>query len=181
MAHPGKKLLFMGANLHQIKEWNFEQGLDWELLKQPEHGKMQRFFRDLNHFYLENAPFWEIDFTWDGFSWISNDDYSQSIISFRRMDKEGNELIAVCNFQPLTRTNYRIGVPRPGIYAEVFSTENIQYGGSGLTNGKSIQADAEPMHGFEQSLELTIPGLSVFYLKRVADAPARKIEKKSGF
>ncbi len=179
MAHPGKKLLFMGSEFAQIKEWNFEQGLDWELLKQPEHGKMQRFFRDLNHFYLENAPFWEIDFTWDGFSWISNDDYSQSIISFRRMDKEGNELIAVCNFQPLTRTNYRIGVPRPGIYAEVFSTENIQYGGSGLTNGKSIQADAEPMHGFEQSLELTIPGLSVFYLKRVADAPARKIEKKA--
>ena len=174
MAHPGKKLMFMGSEFAQYKEWNFEQGLDWGLLQQPEHEKMHRFFKELNHFYLENSPLWEIDFTWDGFAWISNDDYNQSVISFRRMDQAGNEIIAVCNFQPLLRQEYRIGVPEPGIYAELFSTDSKAYGGAGVTNGKRLQAEAEPMHGFQQSLALTLPPLSVFYLKRVADAPALK-------
>jgi 1,4-alpha-glucan branching enzyme len=165
MAHPGKKLIFMGTEFSQFIEWNYKQQLDWTLLDYEQHRRQQNFFRDLNHFYLNTPALWEIDFSWEGFSWISNDDYTQSVIAFRRIDKSGRELIAVCNFQPVRRDNYRIGAPYAGVYEEVFSSDAPQYGGSGISNGSSIRSEKTPMHGCEQSISLTLPPLSVIYLK----------------
>ncbi len=168
MSHPGKKLTFMGCEFGQFNEWNYNTQLDWEVLQYPRHQELQRFVKELNNFYKENAQLWEIDFTWDGFRWISLDDFSQSVIAFRRIDKSGNEIIAVCNFQPMLREHYRIGVPFDGKYCEVFNSDAIEYGGTGITNGSEIYADADsPMHGCEQSIELTLPPMSVMYFKCV--------------
>ena len=164
MAHPGKKLNFMGTEFAQEIEWNYEQELDWCLLSDERHAQMQRFSKDLNHFYLEHAPLWEVDFSWEGFSWISNDDYTQSVIAFRRFDKEGNELMVVCNFLPVLREKYCIGAPYPGVYEEIFSSDAVIYGGSGLSNGAEIKTqDDEPMHGMEQSICLNLAPLSVLF------------------
>ncbi len=165
MAHPGKKLIFMGTEFSQFIEWNYEKELDWLLLDYEQHRKQKQFFHDLNHFYLENAPLWEVDFSWEGFSWISNDDYTQSVIAFRRFDKSGGELIIVCNFLPIRRDDYRIGAPYEGIYEEVFSSDDKKYGGSGITNGNSIRSSEPGMHGFAQSISLTLPPLSAIFLR----------------
>ena len=165
MAHPGKKLNFMGTEFAQEIEWNYEQELDWCLLSDERHAQMQRFSKDLNHFYLEHSPLWEVDFSWEGFSWISNDDYTQSVIAFRRFDKEGNELMVVCNFLPVLREKYCIGAPYPGVYEEIFSSDAVIYGGSGLSNGAEIKTqDDEPMHGMEQSICLNLAPLSVVFI-----------------
>ncbi len=174
MAHPGKKLLFMGSEFGQFIEWNYEKELDWLLLQYPQHRKQQSFFRDLNHFYLDTPALWEVDFSWEGFSWISNDDYTQSVIAFRRIDKNGGELVVVCNFVPVERKGYRIGAPTPGIYEEVFSSDRAEYGGSGITNGNTIKTSAVPMHGCEESMELELPPMSVLYLRCRRKKPQRK-------
>jgi len=165
MAHPGKKLIFMGTEFGQFIEWNYEKELDWLLLEYDQHRKQQKFFKDLNHFYLHTPALWEIDFSWEGFAWISNDDYNQSVIAFRRIGKSGSEVIAVCNFLPAGHDNYRIGVPYGGIYAEIFSSDNSEYGGHGVTNGDNIKCENVPMHGCEQSVVLKLPPLSVIFLK----------------
>lgn len=174
MAHPGKKLLFMGSEFGQFIEWNYEKELDWLLLQYPQHRKQQSFFRDLNHFYLDTPALWEVDFSWEGFSWISDDDYTQSVIAFRRIDKNGGELVVVCNFVPVERKGYRIGAPTPGIYEEVFSSDRAEYGGSGITNGNTIKTSAVPMHGCEESMELDLPPMSVLYLRCRRKKPQRK-------
>ncbi|HIS78771.1 MAG TPA: 1,4-alpha-glucan branching protein GlgB [Candidatus Caccousia stercoris] len=174
MAHPGKKLLFMGSEFGQFIEWNYEKELDWLLLQYPQHRKQQSFFRDLNHFYLDTPALWEVDFSWEGFSWISNDDYTQSVIAFRRIDKNGGELVVVCNFVPVGRKGYRIGAPTPGIYEEVFSSDRAAYGGSGITNGDTIKTTAVPMHGCEESMELDLPPMSVLYLRCRRKKPQRR-------
>ena len=187
MAHPGKKLQFMGTEFAQKNEWNFEKELEWSLLQYPEHQQAQAFFKAVNHFYLSRPELWEIDFSWEGFEWISNDDYKQSVIAFRRKAKDGRELVAVCNFVPVQRENYCIGVPYRGMWAEVFSSDAKEFGGGGVTNGSSIKTQDVPMHGCEQSVSLTLPGDSVFFLecvkktpKRVRRAAARKPAAKAG-
>ena len=164
MAHPGKKLLFMGQEFAQKKEWNYETQLDWELLEQPAHKQMEQFSQDLNKFYLDNAALWQDDDSWQGFSWISHDDYQQSVIAFRRIDDDGNEIIAICNFCPVQRNDYKIGVPKEGRYQVVFNTDAAVYGGSGVTE-KKFQTLPIAMHGFEQCISLTLAPLSVLYLK----------------
>ena len=109
MAHPGKKLTFMGAEIGQFDEWNSTEELQWGLLGFEKHKKLNDFFRALNEFYKANSCMYEVDFTWEGFNWIHHDDYQQSVIAFRRIDKEGNNIIVVCNFQPMYRENYGIG------------------------------------------------------------------------
>ena len=174
MAHPGKKLLFMGCEIGQFIEWNYEKELDWLLLQYPQHQKQKAFFRALNHFYLKTPALWEVDFSWEGFSWISNDDYTQSVIAFRRIDKSGNEIVIVCNFVPVERMDYRIGVPIAGIYEEIFSSDREEFGGSGITNGDTIRSVPEPMHGCEESISLHLPPLSVIYLRCRRKKPRRK-------
>lgn len=164
-AHPGKKLNFMGTEFGQVIEWNYEQGLDWLLLDYDNHRKTQDFNRDLNKFYLANSPLWAKDESWEGFSWICHDDYMQSIISFRRIDAEGNEIIVVCNFVPVARDNYKIGVPYEGTYEQVFSTDDEKYGGTGVVQNGKIKSEDYSMHGYEQSITLDIPAMSVMYFK----------------
>lgn len=178
MAHPGKKLIFMGTEFGQFKEWDFNSELDWILLNYPAHKQMKDFFKKINHFYIENSPLWEIDFSWEGFSWISNDDYTQSVISFRRIDKKDNEIIVVCNFLPVKRRNYRIGVPFKGIYSEIFNSDSAEFGGSGIKNSDKIISDDMPLHSYSNSVELTLPPMSVIYLKPPAPNKKKNVNKK---
>ncbi len=179
MGHPGKKLQFMGTGFAQKNEWNFEKELEWGLLQYEEHQQAQRFFKAVNHFYLSRPELWEIDFSWEGFEWISNDDYTQSVIAFRRKAKNGSELVAVCNFVPVEREDYKIGVPYWGAWAEVFTSDAKEFGGGGVTNGKNIRTLDEPMHGCEQSVSLTLPGCSVFFLECVKRSEKPKPKAKA--
>lgn len=178
MAHPGKKLTFMGAELGQFDEWNSTEELQWGLLSYEKHQMLHHFFHDLNEFYLSNPCMYEIDFTWEGFSWIHHDDYQQSVIAFRRIDKEGKNVIVVCNFQPMYREDYIIGVPDKGTYSEIFNSDDVQYGGTGITNGDKIKTQNIPEHGFDQSIILNLPPMSAIYLKCTRKAPVRKPKTK---
>ena len=170
MVHPGKKLLFMGQEFGQMNEWNYQGQLDWNLLDFDSHRNLLKFNEKLNKFYAENPPMWQNDDSWGGFSWISNDDYKQSVIAFRRIDDNGEEIIAVCNFVPVERRDYRIGIPAKGTYKVVFNSDSTEFGGAGLSE-KSYKSEAIGMHGFDDSISLTLAPLSVMYLKL---APARK-------
>ncbi len=163
-AHPGKKLLFMGQEFAQMKEWDYKSQLDWNLMEFESHRNMMKFSEKLNKFYVENSPLWENDDSWSGFSWISNDDYKQSVIAFRRIDDSGNEIIAVCNFVPVERRDYKIGVPYKGRYKLVFNTDAEEFGGTGVS-AKTVTSKHYAMHGFEESISLTLAPLSVIYLK----------------
>ena len=163
-AHPGKKLLFMGQEFGQRREWDYKKELEWFMLDYPNHKTLLEFSKALNKFYLNTAALWENDDSWKGFSWISNDDYRQSVIAFRRIDDSGNEIIAVCNFVPVGRENYKIGVPYEGTYTLAFDSDAVAFGGSGRAL-KKVKSDEYGMHGFDQSIELTLPPLSVQYYK----------------
>lgn len=173
-AHPGKKLLFMGQEFAQFIEWNYKNELDWLLLDYDAHKNMQRYVSELNKLYLKTSEFWEIDYSWDGFGWISNDDNTQSIIAFRRIDKSGNEIITICNFVPVARENYRIGVPKKGTYKRIFCSESEKYGGMVSAGAKSYKSESVPMHGFGNSVALDIPAMSVSYFKVPAARPKKK-------
>ena len=175
MAHPGKKLMFMGQEFGQKNEWNYQSQLDWQLLDDIQHKQMLLFSEKLNKFYLENSPLWQNDDSWTGFTWISNDDYKQSVIAFRRIDDNGDEIIAVCNFVPVERLDYKIGVPKKGKYKLVFNSDAVEFGGSGITE-KSVKSEHFSMHGFDDSVSLKLAPLSVIYLKY---QPTKKKTTKS--
>ena len=166
MAHPGKKLLFMGSEFGQFIEWNYEQGLDWLLLDYDMHKKLQSYVRDLNFFYKSTPAMWQIDYSWEGFSWISSDDCDNSVIAFRRIDEKGKEIIVVCNFTPVPRNDYKIGVPSRSAYKIIFNSDDKAYGGEGGGNRDKIKWEKTPMHGFEQSISLDLPPMSTIYLKK---------------
>ncbi|MBQ0084307.1 MAG: 1,4-alpha-glucan branching protein GlgB [Clostridiales bacterium] len=174
MAHPGKKLLFMGQEFAQFIEWNYKQELDWLLLDYDAHKQMLEYVKTLNKFYLTHSELWEIDYSWEGFNWISNDDNSQSIIAFRRINKSGEEIIAVCNFVPVARSGYRIGVTQKGSYKPVLCSEWKKFGGSVETPQKSVKSEQIAMHGCEHSIALDIPAMSVTYYKRNTTKPKKK-------
>ena len=186
MAHPGKKLMFMGEEFAQFREWDYENGLEWFLVDEYEnHRNYQKFSKNLNHFYLEHPQFWERDFSWEGFSWISNDDFRQSIIIFRRFDSKGNEIIVVCNFVPVERKSYCFGVPYAGKYTEVFNSSSVD--GTPCTNG-TVKSVDKAMHGFEQSICIDIPAFSCMYFtikkeeikkKKKDDHVKKTVTKKS--
>lgn len=177
MSHPGKKLLFMGGEFGQFIEWRFAEALDWLLLKYPLHAKLQQFVKTLNQCYLEHPEFWQIDYDWKGFEWISCDDTDNSVIAFIRRGREaGREMIVVCNFTPVVRRDYRIGINQAGTYQEILNSDDEQFGGSGVPSGTRkdgivlVESEAVPMHGREQSLVLTLPPLAVIYLTCVIKA-----------
>ena len=160
MAHPGKKLLFMGGEIAQFIEWRYYEQIEWKLLEYEKHKQFQEFVKALNHFYTENKPFWEIDDSWDGFRWINADDSERSIISFVRCGKRKNdEIIVVCNFTPVKYENYILGVPRSGNYTTVFSS-------NGIGDNKSINAKKIPFKSMPYTITLDIAPMSAVYLKR---------------
>lgn len=173
MTHPGKKLVFMGGEFGQFIEWDFTKELDWFLLEYDKHRQLQDYVRDLNHFYLAHPALWQNDNDWHGFQWIACDDNSQSVISFRRVDAKGKEVVVVCNFCPVTREHYCIGAAKAGTYIPVLSSDDVKYGGTG-TPLKPVKAKAKPMHGLKYSIELTLPPLSTVYYEREAPQRTRK-------
>ena len=164
MAHPGKKLNFMGYEIGQFAEWDHSKEIEWFMLNYEYHRKLNIYIKALNDFYLNNSELWEIDYSWDGFRWISNDDYEQNIISFKRINKSGNELIAVVNFSPTERHQYMIGA-NEGTYTEVFNTNASEFGGTGSGNHSTIVSSGGAIHGYDSHISLTVPPLSVIFLK----------------
>lgn len=165
MAHPGKKLNFMGYEVGQFTEWNHEKEIEWFMTNYEYHKKLNIYIKSLNELYINNSEFWEIDFSWEGFKWISNDDFEQNIIAFKRMNKNGDELIAVINFSPIERQNYLIGVEE-GIYTEIFNSDELEFGGTGSGNKRVITSSVGKMHGYDYNISLTVPPLSVLFLKK---------------
>ncbi len=166
LAHPGKKLLFMGAELGQESEWNFEAALPWELLDNEDNSALHLFFEEANRFYRRTAPLWEIDFDSQGFSWICPDERDKNIISFLRRDKNGDELIFLCSFSGAETRDFRLGVPNGKTCSVVFSTDEIDFGGSGsLKKGKRFSIGHVPHHGFNSSITLNVPPLAAVFLK----------------
>ena len=171
-AHPGKKMLFMGGEFAQFSEWAYQRGLDWMLLDYPAHRQMQAYVKALNHFYLATPHLWEQDTDWRGFEWISHEDNRNNIIAFRRMAKDGSDIVVVVNFSPEEQQEYRIGVPITGTYEEIFTSDKTEFGGSGMANGK-LKTENKPMHGQEQSIVLKIPRFGVLFFKGKARAKRR--------
>ncbi len=167
MSHPGKKLLFMGGEFGQFIEWKYDDELDWQLPQQyPMHEKMLHFSQELNQFYNENKPLWEVDFDWNGFQWIDCEDNEHSIISFlRKAENPDDYLVVICNFTPEVRQNYRVGVPEAGAYVEVFNSDDEAFGGSGVRNDGAIETQAVPWQDRGQSITLTLPPLATVYLR----------------
>ena len=179
MSHPGKKLLFMGQEFGQFIEWKFTEGLDWLLLGYDKHSALQRFTRDLNKFYLENPCLWEIDYSWNGFQWIDADDRDSSVLSYRRIDKKGNELIAIINFTPVMRENYVLGVPKAGEYELILNSDDEKYGGWGKKVKTKFVTEPLNAHGQEDAIRVDIPGLSTLFIKqtKVYKKPVKKSKK----
>lgn len=168
MAHPGKKLLFMGGEFAQYSEWNFEKSLDWHLLQNPRHSKLQKMLADLNFIYKEERALHLYDEQRKGFEWIDDGDYQHNCISFmRKSDDESETIYVICNFADKTHSAYKIGVPYEGEYQEIFNSQSSYYQGWNIGNIGNLKTTAQSVHGREYSLELTIPPLGVLYLKRV--------------
>lgn len=168
MAHPGKKLLFMGGEFGQYIEWKYYSSLDWHLLEYPTHQNMQRWVHDLNWFYRQETALWELDHSWAGFGWIEPHAYEHSLLIFwRQAMKSSNRLIVVCNFTPVVRCGYRIGVPEAGAYIEVLNSDAEVYGGTGRTNTQPIVAELIPWQGQPYSICITVPPLAIVFLRRV--------------
>jgi 1,4-alpha-glucan branching enzyme len=159
--HPGKKLLFMGGEFAQEREWNHDRGLDWQLPEDPLHGGVQRTVRDLNHLYRTVPALHQSDFEPEGFQWLVANDSEQSTLAYLRKGRDPDEFaVILCNFTPVPRDEYRIGVPRPGRYRERFNSDAADYGGSGMGNGGGVTAEEQPSHDQPCSLRLTLPPLS---------------------
>lgn len=175
MTHPGKKLTFMGAEFGQFIEWNEWQELDWFLPnKYEKHGKMWLFTQELNQFYLNNSELYELDTSYDGFKWINHETSDHFVIAFMRKNRKGESLIIVCNFTPETLINYRIGVDKSGIYKEMFNTDLEKYGGANKVNTHHIQSQDEEIHGYKQSIQITVPPLGTTILKKQTHANKNK-------
>ena len=173
MAHPGKKLNFMGNEFAQFIEWRHYEQLEWMLLDYDRHRQMHDWVRDLNHFYLDHSCMWNNDSDWNGFRWISADDNANSVVAFRRIDRRGRELICICNFCPVLREHYRLGLPKPGQYEPVLSSDDLKYGGSG-TELLTVTAEREPMHGLQYSGEFTLAPLSAMFYQRKTTPRAKR-------
>lgn len=173
MAHPGKKLSFMGNEFAQFIEWRHYEQLEWMLLDYDRHRQMHDWVRDLNHFYLDHSCMWNNDSDWNGFRWISADDNANSVVAFRRIDRRGRELICICNFCPVRREHYRLGLPKPGQYEPVLSSDDLKYGGNG-TELLTVTAEREPMHGLQYSGEFTLAPLSAMFYQRKTTPRAKR-------
>lgn len=164
MTLPGKKLLFMGSEFAQFIEWNYSQELDWLLLKYPKHKAMQEYVKKLNKFYLKHSELYEIENSWDGFTWINPDDKDHNCFSYIRRNKKGKEIIVIINFSGSDLIDYRIGVKK-GKYKEIFNSDLAEYGGNGYTN-KEMKTERLSCNNFKDSLKLYVPKLSIIIIKK---------------
>jgi len=165
--HPGKKLMFMGAEIGQWSEWNYDSSLEWHLLQYAEHQGLRRWVQDLNHTYQHEPSLHEVDFDYAGFQWIDCCDNENSVMSFlRRANNPNDYTIIVTNFTPVPRLDYRIGVPDGGWYRELLNSDSARYSGSNIGNGGGALAEDRPMHGFEHSMSITVPPLGFVLFKR---------------
>ena len=171
-AQPGKKLLFMGGELAQYREWNHDASLDWHLLEDESHAGITRWLEDLNRLYREDPALHELDVNPDGFEWIDANDAENSVFSFLRKAKTGDPVVAVFNFTPHPRDNYRIGVPGGGHWQEILNSDATRYGGSNHGNMGGVDAVPVPLHGRTHSLTLSLPPLGVVFLKKDPSGPS---------
>jgi 1,4-alpha-glucan branching enzyme len=171
--HPGKKLLFMGAELAQRSEWRHDASLDWHLLEQPLHAGVQRLIRELNAVYTHTPALYEIDFEPRGFEWLDIHDRDNSIFAWLRRAEDRSFVVCIMNMTPVVRYDYRVGVPQEGGYAELINTDATKYGGSGLANSGVLTAENFGAHGHPHSLRLLLPPLATIVLgsARVSNAP----------
>ena len=174
-SHPGKKLLFMGSEFGQFKEWDFADELDWKVLDYDMHRKTQEFTKALNHFYLDNSPLWQIDYSWEGFEWIIPDDNCNSVLAYKRINDAGEEIYAILNFTKVNREGYMFGSDA-GTFEVIFNTDDPKFGGTGYsTTGKLVATDI-PMHNKQNGLKVNLAGNSALFLRKVAAKPRKKGE-----
>ena len=165
MAHPGKKLTFMGTELAQFDEWNYNTQLGWDLLEFERHRQLHEFVRDLNHFYLSHPQFWQNELDWTGFQWIDPDNAEENLLSFRRIDCRNREVLVICNFCPVARPACRLGVPRRGQYRPALCSDDPKYGGTGMTVRPAV-SQSVPFRSYKLSACFDVPPMSVtFYLR----------------
>jgi len=177
MTHPGKKLFFMGSEIGQFREWDYEGEIEWFLLEYETHAKFQRYVAELNHLYLESPPLWQVDGSWAGFSWVDADNRDQSIVSYRRFAKDSSELEIIINFTPVAYENYVVGVAEAGEYEELINSDDKRFGGSGVVNRGALKTSAEGAHGLPNSLRLRIPPLGMTVIKRKTNQEKKPLTK----
>jgi 1,4-alpha-glucan branching enzyme len=163
---PGKKLSFMGQEFGQWREWSEDRSLDWHLLELPTHAGLQKWVQDVNHLYTHEPALYELEHEVKGFRWIEPNDSENSVFSYLRFAQNADDfMVVVCNFTPVVRENYRIGVPKPGYYREVLNSDADIYGGSGVGNFGGLHTEAQQWHQHMQSLNLRLPPLGILVLK----------------
>ena len=179
LTHPGKKLLMMGSEFGQWNEWHYEHSLDWHLLDPDQewakpHRQLQQYFKQANAFYLAHPELWELDFSWEGFEWIEANDNQANTVAFLRKDTKGNALVIVCNFSPVDRTGYTVGVPVPGVYSVVFNSDDLDFGGKGGGDHEPVRSRYVESQGREQSITISLPPMSAVIYKCTRKFPVRK-------
>lgn len=176
ITHPGKKLLFMGSEIGQFREWDYKGSIEWFLLDYEMHAKFKEYVKDLNFVYLENKPLWEIDYSWDGFRWIDADNRQWGLLSYVRYDSDGNVLVTVINFTPVGRDGYIFGVPEAGLYTELINSDDTRYGGTGKINPSALSADKAPCHNMDYSLKIDVGPYGAAIFKHCG----KKVKNQSG-
>ena len=179
LTHPGKKLMMMGSEFAQWNEWHFEHSLDWHLLDQQDedgerHRQTKAFFQTANDLYLQRSELWEVDFDWAGFQWLCADDASANTVAFLRRNKKGDFLLVVCNFSPVDRNGYRVGVPVPGRYGLLLNSDDEAFGGQGVGDRAPIHSEPIPCHGQDQSMAIHLPPMSALIYRCVRRDPVRR-------
>ncbi len=167
---PGKKLLFMGGEIGEFIEWRYDEGLEWQLLDFEKHKKLQNYLKSANRFYLDNKPFWQNDMNWEGFAWINEGDNQNSVISFMRKGKrKGDNVIVVCNFTPVDRPKYIIGVPSAGEYEVLLDSESEEFGGTKRAEKRIYKAKRKAFGEYKYQIEIDISGLSCQYIRKIKE------------
>jgi 1,4-alpha-glucan branching enzyme len=166
--HPGTKLTFMGSEIGQQEEWNFQSSLNWHLLKQTPNKKFQSFFKELNAFYQSNPALYEKAFAPEGFEWVSMDDHENSVLAYLRKGHDSeNDILVICNFTPITREYYKLGVPTNSSLKQIFNSDFKKYGSQGVSNKKVVNTVSEEAHGYKQSIRITLPPLSMIAFEKL--------------
>ena len=172
-SHPGKKLLFMGCEIGDALEWNHHTSVPWHILQQPLNAALQSYMKELNRLYKDEPALYQVDFSHQGFEWIDFSDVEKSMISFvRRAENPKDYLVIVCNFTPVPRENYSIGVPELCYYREILNSDAAQFGGGNMGNGGGVQAQSKPWHRMPHHIAITVPPLAVLVFKPMRPEPA---------